>query len=131
MSSPSHRSSEGSKNIVPLNPASILESTRLLLQSSRSSNRSNTSGSTYDGDKSEESRGHLGHDGSENLGRRVFAFPGHVLSHGEGGEGSGGGHGGGLGGDGRTGHGCECSRHSDDSGKDEEGKLGHFVYFLF
>jgi hypothetical protein len=131
VSSPSKRSSEGSKDVVPLNPASVLESTGLLLQSCGSGDGKNACSSAYNGDKSEKTRGHLGHDGSENLGRRVFlTFPGHILSHGEGGEGCGGRHGGGLGGDSRVGHGCECSRNSNDYGEDEEGKLGHFVYFL-
>ena len=50
MSSPSKRTSKRSKNIIPLDPTSILKRTRLSLQNPTLGNRVSTRCSTYHGD---------------------------------------------------------------------------------
>jgi len=125
MSSPSQRTSKSLNNVIPLDPTSILNGTRL----SEEQTRLNTGVDAYTqrdhGDDGKCGGGHLGHDGSKNLGGGVFTLPGHVLGE-EGGGGLlggdfrskghlvGGSAGGGLGGgDESRGDGHDCGEEED------------------
>mmetsp|Transcript_16127 Transcript_16127/g.23928 ORF Transcript_16127/g.23928 Transcript_16127/m.23928 type:complete len:213 (-) Transcript_16127:67-705(-) len=122
MSSPSQRTSESLHNVIPLDPASILNGTRL----SEEQTRLNTGVDAYTqrdhGDDGKCGGGHLGHDGSKNLGGGVFTLPGHVLGEEGGGGGDfrsrghlvGGSAGDGLGGGGESrGDGHDCGEEED------------------
>jgi len=85
MCSPSKRAAKSLNNIVPLNPRSILNSTRLSEEKSSLNAGIDAHSKRNHGDDGEKSGGHLGHDRSKDLGWGVFSFPGHVLSHKEGG----------------------------------------------
>ena len=130
--SPGKRSSERSKDVVPLDPASVTHGTGLLLQFSGSHDRNNTGGGADNGDHSEKARGHLGHDGSKNLGWWVFlTLPCHVFDHVEGGSERGGGN---LGGEGWVDpgdrHGCGWDEGRDGGhghSEEEDAELGHCV----
>lgn len=84
MCSPSKRTTKSLKNIVPLNPRSVLNRTRLSEENTSLNARVDAHPKGRHRDNTEKTRGHLGHDGSKNLGWGVFAFPGHVFGHEEG-----------------------------------------------
>ena len=73
--SPSKRSSEGSKNVVPFNPRSVLEGTRLLLKGGGSRDGNNEGSQEDEGKSSQHTGRHLGHDRSQDLGWWVFTLP--------------------------------------------------------
>ena len=127
MCSPSKRTSKSLNNVVPLNPRSILNSTRLSEEKASLNTGVDAHSKRNHGDNGKKSRGHLGHDGSKDLGWGVFTFPGHVFGHEKGG---------GLGlnlGDespladgGLLGGRGECRGNSHDGGDEDETELGHF-----
>ena len=81
VSSPSQRTSESAKDVVPFDPASVGNGTRFLLQDARLEARVSTGTQEENGEQSKSGGGHLGHDGSENRGRRVFTFPVGIFGH--------------------------------------------------
>jgi hypothetical protein len=126
MCSPSKRTTKSLDNVVPLNPRSILNSTRLSEEKTSLNTRVNAHSEGNHGDNGKKSRGHLGHDRSKNLGWGVFAFPSHIVGH----EKSSGlslnlGHEGPLA-DGSllSGRG-ECRSDSHNGGEEDETELGH------
>ena len=130
MGSPSQRTSKSLNNVIPLDPTSILNGTRLSEEQSRLNAGVDAYTQGDHGDDGKCGGGHLGHDGSKNLGGGVFTLPGHVL--GEEGGGGGllgdfgseghlmGGTGGGLGG------GDESRRDGHDCGEEEDAEACHF-----
>ena len=84
MCSPSKRTAKSLNNIVPLNPRSVLNRTRLSEENTSLNARVDAYSKGGHRDNTKKTRGHLGHDGSKNLGWGVFAFPGHVFCHEEG-----------------------------------------------
>ena len=129
MHPPSHRSPEPAEDVVPLNPAATRQRPGLLLQDSGLSAAVHARGEGEGREEAEEPGRHLGHDGAEDLGRGVLAFPGHVLvlgvghAEGDGGKGGGGGEGGGVrqgGGDDEGaggeagGKGCHCGEEKEE-----------------
>jgi hypothetical protein len=125
MGSPSERTSEASKDIVPLNPRSGCDSTWLLLKETRFIAGDSACCQKDKRQQSQNTRGHLRHDGAKNLGRRVFTFPVHVLGHvkrntglNRGDKGSPG-----FGAHQRCGH--KSGRHDDENRKDYKTQLGH------
>mmetsp|Transcript_1162 Transcript_1162/g.1800 ORF Transcript_1162/g.1800 Transcript_1162/m.1800 type:complete len:147 (+) Transcript_1162:932-1372(+) len=85
MGSPSQRTSKSLNNVIPLDPASILNGTRLSEEQSRLNTGVDADTQGNHGDDGKCGGGHLGHDGSENLGGGVFTLPGHVLGEESGG----------------------------------------------
>lgn len=131
VSSPCKRSSEASKNVVPLDPRSRCNSTGFLLEQTGLGAREGADAQENERKGSQKARGHLGHDRSKDLGWWVFALPVGVLCHVQG-EGSlSGGHA--EGSSGRCGN--LGARHEGTSGgkenrKDHETQLGHFGNYL-
>jgi hypothetical protein len=133
VSSPGKRSSKSLNNVVPPDPRSVLDGTRLSEKESSLNTGVDAHSKRSHGDNSKKSRRHLGHDGSKNLGWRVFSFPGHVLGHKEGSGFSSldlrsEGHlvdtGGGLGGR------DKCRGDCHDGGEEDETELGHFEILI-
>ena len=129
MSSPGKRTSKASKNVVPLDPRSVGNGSRLLLKEGSLETRVSTDSQKDHGDGSQQTRRHLGHERSQNLGRRVFSLPVSVFGvEGEGGNFST------LGSKGRSSNrGALGSDKGRSGGKDQgaynKAKFGHFDLF--
>lgn len=123
MCSPGQRTHEGAKDVFRLDPRSVGHGTWFLHKSTRGLARVDADSQKDKGDHTEHTRGHLGHEGSQDLGGWVFSLPvgvfGHVQCEGS------------FLGDGSAGRslgdrGGEGSAGSDNHGKNNETKLGHF-----
>lgn len=121
MSSPCQRTAHAHKDVVPLDPGTIGEGTWLLNKRSGLDARVGAHTKEDKGDHSEKTGGHLGHDGSQNLGWRVFAFPVHVFGLSK--EGGWGSNEGWLGSDLAGRH--KCRNGKNIKRKDGKNKLGH------
>lgn len=129
MSSPRQGSSKASQHVVPFDPRSAGKGTGLLLKGERLATRVCADAQEDQGDHTQHTRRHLGHEGSQYLGRRVFAFPVSVFRHVQGkrrvrrlgrkGD---------RGVD--SGRGNERRAGGDDQRKNNETKLGHFILEL-
>jgi hypothetical protein len=123
--SPGKRSSEASKDVVPLDPRSTGDGTGFLLKKACFVARDGAGGQENKRQHSQKSRRHLGHDGSKDLGRWVFALPVGVLSHVQGEAGL-------LGSEScprsRVNHACwdKGGSGGNQNRKDDETQLGHF-----
>jgi hypothetical protein len=73
--SPREGSSEGTEHVVPFYPRSGAHGTGFLLEGGRSLDRHHQGGEEDKRQSSEHTGGHLGHEGSQDLGGRVFVFP--------------------------------------------------------
>jgi hypothetical protein len=75
--------SEAHGNIVPLDPRSSGQGTRLLLENGGLDARVSARPGKDKGDNSKKTGWHLGHEWSQNLGWWVFTLPVHILGLGE------------------------------------------------
>jgi hypothetical protein len=125
MCSPSKRTSKSLNNVVPLNPRSTLNSTRLSKEKTSLNARVNAHSERNHRDNGKKSRRHLRHDRSKNLGWGVFAFPSHVFGHEEG-SGLNLRHEGPLADSGLLSGRGKCRGDSHDGGDEDETELGHF-----
>lgn len=80
MGSPRQGSSKASSDIVPLDPRSAGQGTRFLLKDKGLSTRVGANPQEDQGNHTQHTRWHLGHEGSQDLGRRVFPLPVSVFS---------------------------------------------------
>ena len=125
MGSPCQRTHKRSKNIVPLDPRSASKGTGFLLKSERSCARWDANSQENQGDHAQQTRRHLWHKWSQNLGRRVFILPVGVFSHIQS-EGSFGRWGESGWSAANLGNRNESRAGGDDQGKNNKTKLGHF-----
>ena len=77
--SPGEWSTEGSEDVVPLDPRSRGEGAGCLLEDKGLLAGVDARSQKDEREDSEHARGHLGHDGSQDLGRRIITLPVHVL----------------------------------------------------
>ena len=128
MGSPGKRSTEGSKNVVPFYPRSVLEGTRLLLKGGGSGDGNNEGGQEDKGKGSQHTGRHLGHDRSQDLGWWVFTLPVGlrvVILNGVKGEG-GSGESLSLGNGGHVGRRSKGGAGRNQDGEEDEAEFGHF-----
>ena len=78
---PGQGSHKAAQDVVPLDPFAASNGTRFLLQKTGLVARVGADRKKGKTDHAQDTRGHLGHDGSKNLGRRVFALPVGVFGH--------------------------------------------------
>ena len=119
--SPCQGSTEGAKDVVPFDPRSRCNGTRFLLKETRLVARVGTDGQEGKGQHSQNTRGHLGHDGSKDLRGWVFTLPEGIFRA-QGSCRS-------LGDKGRSADLRDRSKGrdgGDDQGADNETELGHF-----
>lgn len=89
MGAPGERPHERAEDVVPLDPGAGRHGPGLLLEDGRSGASPDAGARETEGEHAEETGGHLGHDGPEDLGGGVLALPGHVLGLGKEGVGPG------------------------------------------
>jgi len=78
---PGQGSHKAAQDVVPLDPFAASNGTRFLLQKASLVARVSADRKKDKTGHAQKTRGHLGHDGSENLGRRVFTLPVGIFGH--------------------------------------------------
>jgi hypothetical protein len=130
MESPRQGSTTATRNVVPLDPASRSNSSVRLLKDAGLGAAVGADAQAHQRGNTQKTRRHLGHEGSEDLGRGVLTSPRHVFGHVQDNSrtlllGSKGGRGAYNRGRGKG------RRGGDNHGKKEKCKFGHFELILW
>ena len=81
MRAPRQGTTKATQHKVPMDPGSRSSRTRFLVQDTRLVARKSTKTQEHQGEHTQHTGRHLGHDGAKNLGRGVFALPVRVFGH--------------------------------------------------